>query len=149
MTSSWYRTLFSRTKLFRFVYHVLRTSPADAIRTSPYGLICNSKEHVLSTFWGHLKDVLIWFCNAMKCPRDKDFYIIVILLRLTTLKLNNQTYKFIWFLNFVIRNDNKAMQIYHALFPLFRCLFWITESGECFMKRNILAMPQNCSKFTM
>ena len=58
MTSSWYRT--NDKKSARIVYHVLRTSPADIIRTFLYGLICNSKGHVLPTSWGRPKDVLIW-----------------------------------------------------------------------------------------
>ena len=59
MTSSWYQMLSSIKKFSRIVYQVLRTSPADVLKTSPYGLICNSKGRVLPTSWKCPKDVLI------------------------------------------------------------------------------------------
>ena len=58
MTSSWYQMLSSIKTFSRIVYQVLRTSPADVLKTSLYGLICNSEVHVLPTSWKCPKDVL-------------------------------------------------------------------------------------------
>ena len=77
------------------------------MRTHTYGLTCNSKGHALR----RPKDVLIWLYKTKKLPRDKDFCINILLLklslhhnrltirkediRITCLKLNNKTYIFL------------------------------------------------------
>ena len=40
----------------------------------------NKKKHVLLTSWVRSKGILIWLHKATKRPRDKDFYVNIILL---------------------------------------------------------------------
>ena len=57
----------------------MRTSPVDVKSTSPYGLMCTPSDMSLRD----PENILIWFNKAKKRPRDKDFHINVMLLKLS------------------------------------------------------------------